>query len=473
MPVITLICPQCGGQVGLDDSKEIGFCNHCGTKMIIKDEITNNTYNTTHNVTRSTNVKQNITKVIHGNVYGAEADKTTEELMADGYRLLKTDRTKGLEKFWQAVEADPDNYHTWLTYARVSDERDDKRCSPYYNSTPVKELKKAWELADGAGREEMREDIIAGIETCRKDEGYCYQKQEPKFWESQAKSCPQNCYIQLAIELGGEIGVVGLRAKIEKLIACSKTLAGYEAQRFFYDEIEREHEKIKALNTDAKIKEEFEKFRNKMWNERFDEFIENEIDGGSLSRLSHVDISDKDLYFYHVDFYKKAAERMLEARPDDYRSHLFMAKVFCSNNKYWKEIYGILSIKHKDAEEAEAAVLRAYDMADEEGKELVNRFIDENPGIDNPIAAREAGKREDDLKSSLSKLVEEYKEIIQSGNAKAEKQFFSRNSSFMATQFGIKRIKESQKAAQKFAKVANRGGVDWDLFASVILQYWK
>ncbi|MCL2797566.1 MAG: hypothetical protein FWD58_05890 [Firmicutes bacterium] len=47
MAVITLICNQCGGQVNLDDSREFGFCNFCGTKLLIKSDVIQNTYNTT------------------------------------------------------------------------------------------------------------------------------------------------------------------------------------------------------------------------------------------------------------------------------------------------------------------------------------------------------------------------------------------------------------------------------------------
>lgn len=38
MGFIPMICPQCGAQVQLDDSREFGFCSYCGTK-IVQDKV--------------------------------------------------------------------------------------------------------------------------------------------------------------------------------------------------------------------------------------------------------------------------------------------------------------------------------------------------------------------------------------------------------------------------------------------------
>lgn len=35
---IPMVCPQCGAQVQLDDSREFGFCSYCGTK-IVQDKV--------------------------------------------------------------------------------------------------------------------------------------------------------------------------------------------------------------------------------------------------------------------------------------------------------------------------------------------------------------------------------------------------------------------------------------------------
>ncbi len=39
MPVVALRCPHCGGDIELDDKKEFGFCCHCGTKIMIQEQI--------------------------------------------------------------------------------------------------------------------------------------------------------------------------------------------------------------------------------------------------------------------------------------------------------------------------------------------------------------------------------------------------------------------------------------------------
>lgn len=38
MGFIPMICPQCGAQVQLDESREFGFCSYCGTK-IVQDKV--------------------------------------------------------------------------------------------------------------------------------------------------------------------------------------------------------------------------------------------------------------------------------------------------------------------------------------------------------------------------------------------------------------------------------------------------
>ena len=34
MAMIAIKCPQCGADIQLDDSREFGFCNYCGTKVM-------------------------------------------------------------------------------------------------------------------------------------------------------------------------------------------------------------------------------------------------------------------------------------------------------------------------------------------------------------------------------------------------------------------------------------------------------
>jgi|GEM_PF-6643233 len=39
MGLVSLKCPNCGGQIDLDDKKEFGFCMHCGNKVMIQENI--------------------------------------------------------------------------------------------------------------------------------------------------------------------------------------------------------------------------------------------------------------------------------------------------------------------------------------------------------------------------------------------------------------------------------------------------
>lgn len=39
MALIAAKCPSCGGDIQLDDSREFGFCLHCGTKVIVQDAV--------------------------------------------------------------------------------------------------------------------------------------------------------------------------------------------------------------------------------------------------------------------------------------------------------------------------------------------------------------------------------------------------------------------------------------------------
>lgn len=39
MKLVDLKCPNCGGETQFDDNKEFGFCQHCGTKIMIQEEV--------------------------------------------------------------------------------------------------------------------------------------------------------------------------------------------------------------------------------------------------------------------------------------------------------------------------------------------------------------------------------------------------------------------------------------------------
>ena len=39
MSLVSLKCPNCNGDIQMDDSKENGFCMYCGSSFLVKDEV--------------------------------------------------------------------------------------------------------------------------------------------------------------------------------------------------------------------------------------------------------------------------------------------------------------------------------------------------------------------------------------------------------------------------------------------------
>lgn len=107
MAKISLICEQCGGNIILDDSHEIGTCEHCFAQFVVKQD---------HIVK---NIMQNITKY----VYGYEG-KDVEELLNDGYQLKQLcDDRKANAKFKRAIDLEPNCWSAWLGYASTGGDR--------------------------------------------------------------------------------------------------------------------------------------------------------------------------------------------------------------------------------------------------------------------------------------------------------------------------------------------------------------
>jgi tetratricopeptide (TPR) repeat protein len=110
MGMLTLVCQQCGGQVSLDGSREFGYCSHCATKIIIQNDVINNTFNATYNTT------QHITKNVYG-IDGADA----EELLAKANKFFEVGQLEKANEFYKkAMDVEPDNWRAWLGDARTS-----------------------------------------------------------------------------------------------------------------------------------------------------------------------------------------------------------------------------------------------------------------------------------------------------------------------------------------------------------------
>lgn len=179
MSRISLICEQCGGNIILDNSHEIGTCEHCFAQFIVKQD----------------QIVQKITQNITKHVYGYEG-KDVEELLNDGYKLISLgDKKKANAKFKQAINIEPNCWSAWLGYASTGGDRsrylslvpayrkaysiaaDEKQeADTYVNMTrylPDRHLRAAFVRAfNVASREERHNifDLVSGVIGCDESE---------------------------------------------------------------------------------------------------------------------------------------------------------------------------------------------------------------------------------------------------------------------------------------------------------------
>ena len=107
MGKISLICEQCGGNIVLDRSGEMGTCESCFAQFVVKQD----------------QIIQKITKNITKHVYGYQG-KDVEELLEDAYKLLNLgEYKKANAKFRRAIEVTPDSWDAWRGYAFTGGDR--------------------------------------------------------------------------------------------------------------------------------------------------------------------------------------------------------------------------------------------------------------------------------------------------------------------------------------------------------------
>lgn len=124
MAKISLICEQCGGNIILDDSHEIGTCENCFAQFIVKQD----------------QIVQKITQNITKHVYGYQG-KDVEELLEDGYKLLSLGDTRTANaKFKRAIDIEPNCWSAHLGYASTNGDR-----TGYLSMVP--EYRRAYSLA--------------------------------------------------------------------------------------------------------------------------------------------------------------------------------------------------------------------------------------------------------------------------------------------------------------------------------------
>ena len=102
MPLVPAKCTQCGANIEIDDTKEAGICQHCGTAFITEKAITNyNTYVTNNNNFAGANI----------NVMGANVDnliKMAENAIEAGNGKEAVDYAN------RALEINPESSKSWL-----------------------------------------------------------------------------------------------------------------------------------------------------------------------------------------------------------------------------------------------------------------------------------------------------------------------------------------------------------------------
>ena len=112
MAIINLTCKQCGGNIIVDNSNNIGTCENCFAQYMIKED------KIVQNITK--NITQNIKKY----VIGIEG-KDIEELIEDAYKLLDLgNRIEANRKFKKAIDINPDCWSAWLGYASTGGRND-------------------------------------------------------------------------------------------------------------------------------------------------------------------------------------------------------------------------------------------------------------------------------------------------------------------------------------------------------------
>lgn len=119
MGLVAAKCAQCGADIEVDESRESGYCPHCGTKYIT-EKVIHNTYNTVNNTTNNTvNIGQ-ATFISQGeNSLQSLREKFEAYLkLGDSDKLVET-AEEMLEKYPQAGESHLCKAYT-EAYAAVS-----------------------------------------------------------------------------------------------------------------------------------------------------------------------------------------------------------------------------------------------------------------------------------------------------------------------------------------------------------------
>ena len=102
MPFVPAKCPECGGNVVVDDSKEAWVCDFCKTPFIVEKAINN--FNVVNNIVNNTEIKADVV-----NVYESR-EKDYEKLLTLADKLAASGKYDDSKHYYRIVlEGDPDN----------------------------------------------------------------------------------------------------------------------------------------------------------------------------------------------------------------------------------------------------------------------------------------------------------------------------------------------------------------------------
>jgi len=110
MGLVAAQCTQCGANIEVDNTKEAGFCTHCGMPFVTEKVINN--YNTAH-------VNYNTQHVVK-NIYGKEKTEAQEYIRnADAFIKMK-EYERAEEQLELAIKTDPSDWRVWFAMVRLS-----------------------------------------------------------------------------------------------------------------------------------------------------------------------------------------------------------------------------------------------------------------------------------------------------------------------------------------------------------------
>lgn len=123
MKLVNLNCPNCGGKTEFDENKEFGFCQHCGTKMMINDEVQQ------IKVENLTNIENLLIliKGAHSNKEGYEYCKKYLELNPNNPEVLLYKALYTRQSFTSSYEERVEEYRILLSvFSNIKNESEAK-----------------------------------------------------------------------------------------------------------------------------------------------------------------------------------------------------------------------------------------------------------------------------------------------------------------------------------------------------------